>query len=118
MRKTCVAAIAAACTALIFTPAANADPFSSTDLEYLQELSAYGLNPATLHAPNPAAEVSLGHGVCEELAKGRTPNDLVSSIGRSLPNLSLRQSQGLISVAVINYCPNVLSRPLPWSPQS
>lgn len=97
---------------------------SSADAEYLQELNISGLNPATLHAPNLATEVTLGHGICSDLAKGRTPNDLESHVEQALPNLRARlenglsQSQMLISIAVTNYCPYVLPRPLPWSPQS
>jgi excisionase family DNA binding protein len=36
---------------------------------------------------------------------------------RAALNLSQGQAQYLISVAVTNYCPNVLPQPLPWSPQ-
>jgi len=43
---------------------------------------------------------------------------MVSGIQTEWPNLTQQQSQMLISVSVGNFCPTVLPKPLPWSPQS
>jgi hypothetical protein len=61
--------------------------------------------------------LDLGHSICQILGNGRDPSALASHIEGALPNLSVNQAQFLISAAVTNYCPNVLPRPLPWSPQ-
>jgi hypothetical protein len=116
MNKILLTIIAAVSAALVLEPAAQADP---ADINYLQELMEMNLTPATLHAP-PGTQgvIALGHGICEHLGNGQSPNDLVSRIEGQLPNLSQNQVQFLISAAVTNYCPNVLPTPLPWSPQS
>jgi hypothetical protein len=103
--------IAAVSAALILAPAAKADP---ADINYLQELMAMNLTPATLHAP-PGTQgvIALGHGICQDLGKGRDPNGMVSAIERSLPNLTQNQVQFLISAAVTNYCPDY-PKQLPW----
>jgi hypothetical protein len=80
-----------------------------------------GMNPVTLHAPSLSAEVALGQRICLDLGPGSggsSPNDLVTNTQRSLPNLTQQQIQMLVTAAVTNYCPYVLPRPLPWSPQS
>jgi hypothetical protein len=106
--KITISATAAVCTALFLAPAVKADPFSAADAEYLQELNIAGINPATMHAPNLDAEVSLGHSICNDLAKGRSPSDLQSHIEQALPNFrttlqnGLSLSQMVITIAVVN----------------
>ena len=76
------------------------------------------MSPVTLRLPNPAAEIALGQRICLDLGLGSgggSPNDMVTNMGRSLPNLSQDQIQMLISAAVTNYCLDILPRPLPWA---
>jgi hypothetical protein len=115
-KQTKLATVLVALTApLILAPSAHADP--TDDMNYIQELYAMGMDRTTLHAPTPQAMLDLGHSICQTLGNGRDPDALASHIEGALPNLSMNQAQFLISAAVTNYCPNVLPRPLPWSPQ-
>ena len=114
-RRTKLATVLVAVAApLTLAPAARADP--TDDMNYIQELYTYGVTRQSIGA-SPEQYLSLGHAICQDLAKGRDPNDMASSILKARPNLTQQQAQGLISVSVVNYCPDVLPRPLPWSPQ-
>jgi hypothetical protein len=111
--------VVAVLAALILAPASKADPatplpgpgyerFSRTDIGYLQELNMFGMNPVALHAPSLSAEVALGQRICLDLGPGSggsSPNDLVTNMQRSLPNLTQQQIQMLVTAAVTNYCP-------------
>ncbi|WP_419538268.1 DUF732 domain-containing protein [Mycobacterium colombiense] len=106
---------AAVLAALILAPVARAD---QNDVAYLQELNALGLTPATLNLTSPAAEIGLAQRICLDLGPaggGASPNELVTNMNRSFPNLDRNHLQLLVSEAVDHYCPNVLPRPLPWA---
>jgi Protein of unknown function (DUF732) len=82
-----------------------------------RELYAFGISRKTLGL-SPGAFLDVGNTICTGLGRGRDPNAMVSGIQTAWPNLTQQQSQMLISVSVGNFCPNVLPKPLPWSPQS
>ncbi|MEB3981889.1 DUF732 domain-containing protein [Mycobacterium sp. 663a-19] len=107
--------IAVVSATLALAPIAHAD---QNDIDYLQELNMLGMNPATLHEPNLASEIALGHRIGLDLGPaggGASPNERVTNMGRSLPNLSTEQIQSPISVAVNSYCGDVASKhQLPW----
>ncbi len=86
-------------------------------MNYIQELYSFGITRQTLGL-SPNAFLEVGPTICTGLSRGRDPNDMAASLLKAWPNLSQRQSQMLISVSVVNFCPNVLPKPLPWSPQS
>jgi hypothetical protein len=81
-----------------------------------------GVTAALILAPaanaDPSDDAALGHAICNDLVNERSPNDIVTAIEHARSNLSQEQIQSLISIAVNNYCPDVLPRPLPSSPQS
>jgi hypothetical protein len=107
-----ILALAAISAAPILALVANADP--GADANFVQELSAYGMSPATLHKPNWTMVVYMGQATCYDL---RTPgvdaNEMVKNMQRDLPNLSQTDIQFLVSAAVGAYCPD-LPKQLPW----
>ena len=116
-----ITAVIAVSAALFVAPEANADPPAPANPEdvytYIQELYAFGISRQTLGL-GPGAFLDVGNTICTGLGRGRDPNAMVSGIQTAWPNLTQQQSQMLISVSVGNFCPNVLPKPLPWSPQS
>jgi len=99
---------------LILAPTAHADP--TDDMNYIQKLYEFGITRQSMGA-SPEEFLSLGHAVCQHLANGQDPNGMASHIEQARPNLTQMQAQMLISASVVNYCPNVLPKSLPWSPQ-
>lgn len=65
--KTTIPAIAAVSATLTLAPVAHAD---QNDTNYLEELNMLGMNPVTLHEPNLASEIALGHRICLDLGPG------------------------------------------------
>src|SRR5690349_11280741 len=116
-----ITAVAAVSATLFVAPEAHADPPAPANPEalysYIQELYAFGISRQTLGL-SPGAFLDVGNTICTGLGRGRDPNAMVSGIQTAWPNLTQQQSQMLISVSVGNFCPNVLPKPLPWSPQS
>jgi hypothetical protein len=97
--KITIPIVAGVLAALILAPTANADPLTQNDEQFLQEVTAVGING------NPHGLISGAWNVCRDLDGGVSESDWESKL-QKFSGYTEFQSRAYIAKAVGHYCPN------------
>jgi Protein of unknown function (DUF732) len=113
MRWTAIILASVISVELFLAAMVQADP--QQDADFVEELSTYGFTPAALHRPNWQMVIYIAEALCGDMkVPGAHPNEMVAKMHGSWPNLTTDDIQVFFSHSILNYCPDVSKKQLPW----